>query len=136
MGLFDKNRKKIAALESTVREQLVALAESHQRSSKAIAASLTELGHVKAQAKQAQDEAAIGMERERQEWTLEKAHLTGRLEEQREKAARWDSLALGWPWHSGSSVEIDGIVYWLKEARTDNPLVNWRLPIKEGTEFP
>src|SRR3990167_7252409 len=75
-------------------------------------------------------------EQERAAWRTQIANLDGRLEQSEKSARKWWALANGWRWHSGGSVEIEGVVYRLMEARTDNPLANFRVPVVEGADFP
>jgi hypothetical protein len=62
--------------------------------------------------------------------------LEGRLEQSEKFAQRYWTLANGWRWHRVNHVEIDGVEYQVYEARADNPLARFRVPVKVGDEFP
>lgn len=69
-------------------------------------------------------------------YALEVAALNGRIQELTAKGAKYDGIVNRFAWHSGGKVEVEGKRYLLMEARTDNPLMNFRIPVPEGQEFP
>ena len=144
MALFAKDRRKqVADLEAKVTDSdaaLTALLEGQNRQKRlqedAVVAiknlHATEVMNLKlglAESNRKTEEDAAGYARMI-------AHLEGQVEELKVKGKKYDSIIQGFIWHSAGSVELDGRMFRLMEARTDVPLANFRLPILDGQEFP
>ena len=144
MALFAKDRRKqVAELEAAValeqaQREAVEETQRHQKrlQEDAVVAiknlHATEVMNLKlglAESNRKAEEDAAGYARMI-------AHLEGQVEELRVHAQKYLALTHGWVWHSGGSVEVEGKIFRLMEARTDVPLANFRLPVPEGMEFP
>lgn len=131
-----KEKARIAELEADLNEE-----ESRNRDRQK--AFIAELKDQHAAAKAQQDADALSLGRLMQDYEariaelgrthgLFVAHLEGVIEALKDKGAKYDQIVLPWQWHSGGAVEIEGKSYRLMEARIDNPLANFRLPVPEG----
>lgn len=140
MGLFTKTEQtRIAELEAAVeaeRNARIAAAAEHasalSQSRQAAAKDAKELGEVISRLEQERKD----LQRALSNRELRIAQLEGTVAANDTDASKWRRLALGFTWHSAGSVELDGKAYRLMEARTDNPMANFRLPIPDGQEFP
>ena len=133
MGLFTKKEKqKLAELAAEIQEARDAHAKDIKAARFTHRAEVEELRLQVASLQSNLEDETTARVRISSEAALAKAGYEAQVELLKEKAAKWDRLSLGWTWHSGGSVEIEGMKYDLKEARTDNPLANFRLPIPDG----
>ena len=137
MGLFTKREKtQIATLEQLAADTISAHATelqethvSHRKEVEQLRLQIVQL--LRSVEEDEKDKAAAALGHQ-----LEAAHLQGQIEALKDKGRKYDGMVQGHTWHSGGSVEVEGKKYRLMEARTDNPLANFRLPVPEGQEFP
>jgi hypothetical protein len=75
-------------------------------------------------------------DQERAAYEADAASLRGQLLQANLDGRRWQALVNSWTWHSDGKVELDGVTYRVMAARTDNPLANFRVPVREGDSWP